>query len=62
MLSGQDDSVGASLCLPGIEKLLELFLFIFQLSLSGFILLLMSLGVYFQILLYFPLVKVIVVT
>ena len=27
MLSGQDDSVGASLCLPGIEKLLELFLF-----------------------------------
>lgn len=27
MLSGQDDSVGASLCLLGIEKLLELFLF-----------------------------------
>lgn len=27
MLSGQDDSVGGSLCLPGVEKLLEFFLF-----------------------------------
>ena len=27
MLSGQNDSVGASLCLPGFERLLELFLF-----------------------------------
>ena len=62
MLSGQNDSVGASLCLPGFERLLELFLFYilvvtFRIYFASY-----ALGVSFQILFYFLLVKVVVVT